>query len=86
MHVGHWLVLSLFSPLQFRTFFPREWFYAQWAGLPTLINLIKTIPTCTPVGQPNVDNPLLRLSAQVILGCVKLKLKAVITDTQYGKK
>lgn len=29
-------------------------------------------------GQPSVDNPSLRLSSQVILGCVKLTVKAVL--------
>lgn len=29
------------------------------------------------IGQPDADNPLLRFSSQVILGCVKVTVKAI---------
>lgn len=41
-------------------------------GLPISINGIRIIPpTDMPVNQPNLDNPDLTLSSQVILDCVK---------------
>lgn len=52
---------------------PREWCSHSGLGRPASVNLIKTIPTDVPVGQPNVDRALLRSSAQVILDCVTLK-------------
>lgn len=50
---------------------------ATYSGLalPTPVNLIM-VPTDTPMGQPNIDRPSLRLSSGVILGCVKLTIKA----------
>lgn len=66
-------VLCSISPLQFRTAFPGSGATTVGWARPASVNLIKTIPTDTPVGQPNVDSALLRISAQVILDCVTLK-------------
>lgn len=82
VHVVLLLVFSLISPLQFRTAFPGRGATHSGLGPPTSVNLIKTIPTDTPVGQPNVDSATPRISAQVILDCVTLKWKAFVTDIQ----
>lgn len=36
-------------------------------GLPHQLRQSRQLPTCMPKGQPNIENPLLRLSFQVIL-------------------
>lgn len=43
-------------------------------GLPTLINVIKTIPQRYAHRQTSVDNPSSRFSSQLFLGCVWLTI------------
>jgi hypothetical protein len=50
---------------------PREW-HCPRCGMPSHTNLLKTTFTSMPTGQPTLDTPSLRLSFQLILGCVKL--------------
>lgn len=45
-------------------------------GLVFYHQLIINLPSDMPIGQPNVDNLSMRLSSQMTLGCVKLKIKA----------
>lgn len=44
--------------------------------LPTSVNLEISL-TDEPTSQPDLDNPSLRCSSQIILGCVKVTIKVI---------
>lgn len=57
------LVLSSFSPLLCNPGLkPREWYSPRCTGLPISINVKETIPHSMYIGQPDLGNPLPRLS------------------------
>jgi hypothetical protein len=43
--------------------------------LPTSVNIIRIVPLIMPIGQPDLDNPLLILSSCVILDYAKWTIK-----------
>lgn len=53
----------------------REWYHLQWAGLPTWINIIKTISYRHATGQPDLETLLWMLSCLAPAGCTKLTRK-----------
>lgn len=85
MHTGSLAPLVLLSWISL--FFIQFWIAflgngvaKSGLGLPTSIK--RQSPTEMPSKQPNIDSHSLRLSLQVMLGCVKL-IQLTITDPNF---